>query len=83
LSLLVYHHGSLSGHRMTYLGRDILAIVGIDTSQFNFEDLTNILECYLEYEYNNIPKMYYKFDDDTNEQIHGFTKDCDFITLKK
>jgi len=41
------------------------------------------LECYLEYEYNNIPKMYYKFDDETKEHIHGLTKDCDFVTLKK
>jgi len=81
--LLVYHHGSLSGHMMTYLGGDILTIAGIDTSQFNFGDLTNILECYLEYEYNNISKMYYKFDDETNEQIHGLTKDDDFVTLKK
>jgi hypothetical protein len=31
---------------MTYLGENILTIVGIDTSQFG--DLTNILECYLE-----------------------------------
>jgi len=81
--LLVYHHGSLSGHGMAYLGGDILTIAGIDTSQFNFGDLTNILEYYLEYEYNNIPKMYYKFDDETNEQIHGLTKDYDFVTLKK
>jgi len=81
--LLVYHYGSLSGHRMAYLDGDILTIAGIDTSQFNFGDLTNILECYLEYEYNNIPKMYYKFDDETNEQIHDLTKDGDFITLKK
>jgi hypothetical protein len=27
--------------------------------------------------------MYYKFDDETNEQIHGFTKDANFGTLKK
>jgi hypothetical protein len=65
--LLVYHHESLSRHRMTYLGGDILTIAGIDTSQFNFRDLTNILEYFLVYEYNNIPKMYYKFDDETNE----------------
>jgi hypothetical protein len=45
--------------------------------------LTNILECHLEYEYNNIPKTYYKFDDETNEQIHGLSKDGDFVTLKK
>jgi hypothetical protein len=68
---------------MAYLGADIMTISGIDTSQFNFGDLTNILECYLEYEYNNISKMYYKFDDETNEQIHGLTKDGDFVTLKK
>jgi hypothetical protein len=54
--LFVYHHGSLSGHMMAYLGGDILTIAGIDTSQFKFGDLTNILECYLEYDYNNIPK---------------------------
>jgi hypothetical protein len=81
--LLVYHHGSLSGHRMTYLGRYILTIAGIDTSQFKFGDLTNILECYLEYEYNNMPKMNYKFDDETNKQIHGLTENGDFVTLKK
>jgi hypothetical protein len=68
---------------MAYLGGDILTIASIDTSQFKFGDLTNILECYLEYEYNNIPKMYYKFDDETNEQIHGLTKDGDFVTLEK
>jgi len=81
--LLVCHYASLSIHRMTYLGGDILTIADIDTSQFKFGDLTNILECYLEYEYNNIPKMYYKFDDETNEQIHGLTKDGDFVTLEK
>jgi len=27
--------------------------------------------------------MYYKFDDETNEQIHGLTKDGDFVTPKK
>jgi hypothetical protein len=81
--LLVYHNGSLSGHRMTYIGGDILTIADINTSQFKFGDLTNILECYLEYEYNNMPKMYYKFDGETNEQIHGLTKDGDFVTLKE
>lgn len=81
--LLVYHNGSLSGHRMAYIGGDILTIAGIDASQFKFGDLTNILECYLQYEYSNIPKMYYKFDDETNEQIYGLTKDGDFVTLKE
>jgi hypothetical protein len=81
--LLVYHNGSLSGHRMAYIGGDILTIAGIDTSQFKFGVLTNILECYLEYEYNNISKMYYKFDGETNEQIHDLTKDGDFVTLKE
>jgi hypothetical protein len=81
--LLLYHNGSLSGHRMAYIGGDILTIAGIDASQFKFGDLTNILECYLQYEYSNIPKMYYKFDDETNEQIHGLTKDGDFATLKE
>jgi hypothetical protein len=81
--LLVYHNGSLSGHRMAYIGGDILTIAGIDASQFKFGDLTNILECFLQYEYSNIPKMYYKFDDETNEQIHGLTKDGDFVTLKE
>jgi hypothetical protein len=30
--LLVYHHGSLYGHMMAYLGGDILTIADIDTS---------------------------------------------------
>jgi hypothetical protein len=65
--LLVYHNESLSGHRMAYLGGDILTTAGIDAYRFNFDDLTNILECYLDYEYNKIPKMYCKFDDESNE----------------
>jgi hypothetical protein len=80
--LLVYNNESLSGHRMAYIGGDILTIASIDTFQFKFRDLTNILECYLGYEYNNMSKMYYKFDGETNEQIHGLTKDGDFVTLK-
>lgn len=35
-----------------------------------FGDITNILEDYLGYGYNDILEMYYKYDDQSNEDIH-------------
>lgn len=68
---------------MAYVGGDILTIAGVDAYWFNFCNMTNILKCYLDYGYNKIPNMYYKFDDESNEQIHDLTTNRDFVTLLK
>jgi len=78
---LIYHHGSLTGPRMMYVGGDIMTIEGLDADQFCFWDLTNMLELYLGYTYNDIPTLYYKYDEESNEEIHGLTKDPDFMNM--
>jgi hypothetical protein len=68
-ALKIYHHGSLSGPRMAYVGGDTMTVAGLDADWWCFWDLTNILECYCGYQYNGIPSMYYTYDDESNEQI--------------
>jgi len=79
--LVIYHHGSLSGPRMAYVGGDIMTIERVDANRWCFWDLTNILEIYLGYRYNDIPTMYYMYDEDVNEDKHGLTNNNDFMTM--
>jgi hypothetical protein len=48
-----------------------------------FWDITNILEAYLEYKYDDIPTLYYKYDEESNESIHGLTKDQHIVDMIK
>jgi hypothetical protein len=52
---------------MAYVGGGIITIEGLDANRFCFWDLTNIVELYLWYKYN--------------EEIYGLTKDPDFMTM--
>jgi hypothetical protein len=58
-----------------------MAVAGLDANQWCFWNLTNILECYCRYQYNGIPSIYYTYDDESNEQIHGLTNDRDFMNM--
>jgi hypothetical protein len=79
--LVICHHGSLSGHRMEYIGGDCMEVNRLDADKFCFWDLTNILESYMGYRYNEIPAMYYKYDDESNEDINSFNSDQDFLKM--
>lgn len=39
--LIIYHHGSLSEHRMKYIGGDIMKIQQLDADKFASWDITN------------------------------------------
>jgi hypothetical protein len=58
-----------------------MEIDGLDADKLCFWDLTNVLEDYLEYDYSDISVMYYKYDDQSNEDIHDLTTDQDFLTM--
>jgi hypothetical protein len=53
----------------------------LDADKFCFWDLTNILESYMGYRYNEIPAMYYKFDDESNENINSLNSNQDFLKM--
>jgi hypothetical protein len=44
--LIIYHHGSLTGHRMAYVGGDIFIVPNLDADRFNFWHLKSVLETY-------------------------------------
>jgi hypothetical protein len=79
--LIIYHHGSLSEHRMEYIGGDIMEIQQLDADKFASWDITNVLEGYLGYRYNDIPAMYYKYDNQSNEDIHGLNSNKDYENM--
>jgi hypothetical protein len=79
--LIIHHHGSLSKHRLEYIGGDIMEIQQLDAGKFASWDITNILEGYLGYRYNDIPAMYYKYDDQSNEDIHGLNLNRDYENM--
>jgi hypothetical protein len=47
---------------MEYIGGDIMEIQQLDADKFANWDITNVLEWYLGYRYNDIPAMYYKYN---------------------
>jgi hypothetical protein len=79
--LIIHHHGSLSGHRIEYIGGDIMEIQQLDADKFASSDITNVLEGYLGYRYNDIPAMYYKYDNQSNEDIHGLNSNKDYENM--
>jgi hypothetical protein len=79
--LTIYHHGSLSEHGMEYIRGDIMEIQQLDANNFASWDITNVLEEYLGYRYNDIQAMYYKNDDQSNEDIHGLNSNKDFENM--
>lgn len=78
--LIIYHHGSLSGPRMEYIGGDTMELDALDADRMCFWDLTNILEDKLGYNYHDIPMIHFKYDDQSNVEIHGLTTNQDFMT---
>jgi hypothetical protein len=79
--LIIHHHGSLSGHRLEYIGGDIMEIQQLDADKFANWDITNVLEGYLGYRYNDIPAMYYKYDNQSNEDIHSLNSNRDYENM--
>jgi len=79
--LVICHHGSLFGHRMKYIGGDRMEVNRLDADKFCFWDVTNIQESYMGYRYNEIPAMYYKYDDESNENINSLNSDQDFLKM--
>jgi hypothetical protein len=79
--LVICHHGSLSGHRMEYIGGDRMEVNRLDADKFCFWDLTNILESYMGYRYHEIPAMYYKYGDESNENINSLNSNQDFLKM--
>jgi hypothetical protein len=73
VDLLIYHGGSMSLQNFEYVGGDVLDLPSIDADRLCFMDLANIIEDELGYPDNG--SMYYKFDDDGYEGIHGLTSD--------
>jgi hypothetical protein len=47
---------------MEYVEGDVMTIEGLDADRLCFWDITNALEAYLGYNYNDIPMLYYKYD---------------------
>jgi hypothetical protein len=58
-----------------------MEIQQLDVDKFINWDITNVLEEYLGYRYNDIPAMYYKYDDQSNEDIHGLNSNKDFKNM--
>jgi hypothetical protein len=79
--LIIHHHGSLSEHRLEYIGGDIMKIQQLDANKFASWDITNVLEGYLGYRYNDISAMYYKYDNQSNEDIHGLNSNIDYENM--
>jgi len=77
IDLIIYHHGSLSSPQMKYIGGDVITIESLDVDLLCFWDITNILELYLMVQVQGSSILYYRYDDDSNERIHGLTKDQD------
>lgn len=68
---------------MAYVGGDIFTVPDLDADRFNIWHLKSVLETYLDYPYNNFPNLFYKYDEESNEQIHGLLSDNDFKTMLK
>jgi hypothetical protein len=66
---------------MKYIGGDIMEIQQLDANKFASWDITNVLEGYLGYRYNDIPAMYYKYDDQSNEDIHSLNSNKDYENM--
>jgi hypothetical protein len=58
-----------------------MEIQQLDADKFSNWDITNVLEGYLGYWYNDIPAMYYKYDDQSNEDIHGLNSKKDYENM--
>jgi len=52
-----------------------------DVDKFASWDITSVLEEYLGYRYNDIPAMYYKYGDQSNEDIRGLNSNKDFENM--
>jgi len=57
-----------------------MTIDGLDANRMYFWDLTNVLK---DYNYNDIPTLYYKYNEESNEDIHGLTIDQEFLNMIK
>jgi hypothetical protein len=79
--LIIYHQRSLSGPRMKYVGGDVKTVEGQNVDRMCFWDLTNVLELYLGYKYQDIPRLYYKYYEESNDEIYGLNKDQEFLTM--
>jgi hypothetical protein len=79
--LVICYHGSLFGHRMEYIGGDCMEVNSLNADEFCYWDLTNILESYLGYRYNEILALYYKYDDESNEDINSLNSNQDFLKM--
>jgi hypothetical protein len=55
----------------------VFTVECLDLDRLCFWDITNILELYLRYNYKDLPCLSYTFDNQSNEEIHGLTKDKD------
>jgi hypothetical protein len=66
---------------MEYIGGDIMKIQQLDADKFASWDITNVLEGYLGYRYNNILAMYYKYDNQSNQDIHGLNSNKDYENM--
>jgi hypothetical protein len=66
---------------MEYIGGDRMEVNRLDADKFCFWDLTNILESYMGYRYHEIPAMYYKYGDESNENINSLNSNQDFLKM--
>jgi hypothetical protein len=85
VDLFIHHHGSFSEPDLEYVGGDVMVVEGLDACSLCFGDIDTILEVYLEYNYHDIPRLrlYYKYDDESNDYIRGLTKDKDIMNMFK
>jgi hypothetical protein len=62
-----------------------MEVNSLNADKFCYWDLTNILEyileSYLVYRYNEIPALYYKYDDERNEDINSLNSNQDFLKM--
>jgi hypothetical protein len=80
--LIIYHHELMFGPKMEYVGLHVMIIEGLDVDRLCFWDISNILKVYLGYKYKDLLILYYKYDEDNNENMHGLTKDQDIKMIK-
>jgi hypothetical protein len=85
VDLFIHHHGSFSKPDLEYVGGDVMPVEGLDADSLCFGDIATILEVYMEYTYHDIPRLrlYYKYDDESNDYIRGFTDDKDMKNMLK
>jgi hypothetical protein len=79
VDIFIYHGGPMFGPHMAYVGGGVLPLRHVDVDRVCFMNICNIVED--ESRYKDKGRIHYKFDDDSNEYIHGLNMNHDMIKM--